>query len=128
MRIQLALFAGALVLLTLTVTLAGVREGPPQPPPQYVRGKVMSLQIDISFKANPDLSLADRPVGDEFMQRHPPRYVLFIGDDPDTPLDKCRRVYVELPIFLRARVGDKYQPQVQMAGRTNPSADKTSPK
>ena len=128
MRIRLVLFAGALALLIPTATLAGVRERPPQLPPQYIRGKIMSLQIDISFKADPNFSYGDRLVGDEIMSRHPPQYVLFVGDDLNMPLDKCRRVYVELSVFLRAKVGDKYQPQVQMAGRTNPSADKTSPK
>ena len=71
----------------------------------------MRLQIDVEFKPDPQLSYGNRLVGDEIVSRRQPQYVLFLGDDPDTPLDKCHRVKVELLVFLQVKIGDKYQPQ-----------------
>ena len=103
------------VLFFLTVAAlivaAGNYGGQPQPSPEpeYVRGKIVRIQIDVEFKANLDLSSPNHLVGDEIVWRKPPMFVLFLGTNPDTPLEKCREVYVEKSVFLSVKIGGKYR-------------------
>lgn len=111
MNTRLVCFARFSMVIVLAVALADAWEQPLQLPPAYIRSKIMHLQIDVEFKPDRQLSYGNRLVGDEIVSRRQPQYVLFLGDDPDTPLDKCRKVYVELSVFLQVKIGDKYQPQ-----------------
>lgn len=98
----------SLVLIAISDGLGGQQ----QPTPEYVREKIVRFRVTINFEPDPELSYFDHLVGSMKMRQDLPRFVLLLGDKPDTPLEKCREVYVEKSVFLSVKIGSKYQPEI----------------
>ncbi len=101
-------------ILSVLIATADNSEKQQQPSVEYVRGKIVRIQVNIEFKADLQLSFPGHPVGDTRAWRDPPQFVLFLGDESDTPLEKCREVYVEESVFSSVEIGDKYQPKTEL--------------
>ena len=101
--------SAAIVILFVLLAVSSNSGGQQRSSPEYVREKIVRFQVNMEFKPDPELYSFHHPVGSTIMWQDSPRFVLFLGDKLDTPLEKCREVYVEKPVFLLVKIGGKYQ-------------------